>query len=81
MRTTITLDDDVVAMLEELLKSEKKTFKQAVNELLRLGLVQKKAVTQKNNHFSTPSLEAGQCKYPDLDNIGEVLAVAEQEHF
>lgn len=81
MRTTITLDDDVAAMLEKLQKKEKKTFKQIVNETLRLGLVEKKAEKQNLPEYSTPELDAGPCRYPDLDNIGEILAVAEKEDY
>lgn len=38
MRTTLTLDDDVVARISELQKRENLTFKDAVNETLRRGL-------------------------------------------
>ena len=84
MRTTITLDDDVAKMIEKLKESEKKPFKQIVNELLRIGIVQKKSSLSgagQQKQYSTPELEAGPCKYPDLDNIAEVLAVAEKEDF
>lgn len=39
MRTTLTLDDDVAAKLEELAKREKMSFKEAVNTVLRHGFV------------------------------------------
>lgn len=38
MRTTLTLDPDVAAMLKKAVASGKKSFKQAVNEALRRGL-------------------------------------------
>lgn len=38
MRTTLTLDPDVVEALKELMELQKKPFKQVVNELLRRGM-------------------------------------------
>jgi len=81
MRTTITLDDDVALMLGKLQKTEQKPFKQIVNEVLRSGLVKKKSEGQEKPHYSTPELDAGMCKYPDLDNVAEILAVAEGEDY
>ena len=81
MRTTITLDDDVALMLEKLQKEEQKPFKQVVNEVLRKGLVERKPEITQKAQYSTPELHAGQCKYPDLDNVAEILAVAEREDY
>lgn len=39
MRTTLTLDDDVAAKLKEIARRRKMPFKQAVNTVLRRGLV------------------------------------------
>jgi hypothetical protein len=38
MRTTLTLDDDVAAKLQELAERRRTSFKQTVNEVLRRGL-------------------------------------------
>ncbi len=38
MRTTLTLDDDIVATLKERARLLEKPFKQVVNEVLRRGL-------------------------------------------
>ena len=40
MRTTLTLDDDVAAMLERLRKAREQSRKELVNEALRQGLKQ-----------------------------------------
>jgi hypothetical protein len=40
MRTTLTLDDDVAAMLQQLRKARGDNFKALVNEALRAGLKQ-----------------------------------------
>ena len=81
MRTTITLDDDVASMLDKLRKNEQKPFKQIVNEVLRRGLVEGKPAEKKKTHYSTPELHAGPCRYPNLDNVAEILAVAEGEDY
>lgn len=38
MRTTLTLDSDVVALLREEMERSRLPFKQVVNQMLRLGL-------------------------------------------
>ncbi len=38
MRTTLTLDDDVAALLREEAHRSKRPFKQVVNQAIRLGL-------------------------------------------
>ena len=38
VRTTLTLDEDVRAKLEQEMRRSRKSFKQTVNEVLRLGL-------------------------------------------
>jgi hypothetical protein len=81
MRTTLTLDDDTAAMVEQIRHDEGKTLKQIVNELLRLGIVAKKSAVQRQPQYDTPELDAGPCRYSDLDNIGEILAVAEREDY
>ena len=39
MRTTLTLDDDVRAKLEAEMRKTGKSFKETVNEVLRIGLI------------------------------------------
>jgi hypothetical protein len=38
MRTTLTLDDDVAAMLRDEMERSRRPFKQVVNQAIRLGL-------------------------------------------
>ena len=49
-----------------------------INDLLRKGLER-----QKNDRgiapYETPGVDLGACRYPHLDDISEVLAVAEGE--
>ena len=55
--------------------------KQVVNEVLRRGLVNIKAEKKLSRRYETPELKSGACKYPDLDNVAEILAVAESEEY
>ncbi len=38
MRTTVTLDDDLAATLQEIARSRRAPFKQVLNEAIRVGL-------------------------------------------
>jgi len=68
-------------MLEKFQKEEGKSFKQMVNEILRLGIVEKNSAGKKDQTYYTLELTRGPCKYPNLDNIGEIIAVAEREDY
>lgn len=81
MRTTLTIDDDVVALLLRLQKSEKKTFKQLVNDALRQGLKQMQSRTPRGKRYHTDTADLGRCFLGNLDDVAEVLAVAEGERF
>lgn len=63
MRTTITLDDDIVQKIKERIRSSGKTMKQIYNELLRSALHQPKAVSHKNQFkLRVFDGKAGLCK-------------------
>ncbi len=81
MRTTLTLDDDVAAMLERLRKTREQSFKALVNEVLRHGLKQMDAQPKRREPFRTQSVDVGRCRVGSIDNVAEALAVAEGEAF
>ena len=81
MRTTLTLDDDVAAMLERLRSRQGLSLRDAVNEGLRLGLPQVFAPTPPAGEFHTRAVSLGGCLLPNLDDIDEVLAIAEGEDY
>ena len=81
MRTTLTLDDDVAALLARLQKSERRPFKVLVNEALRQGLRQFTAKPKAQKPYQTPGIDLGRCRFGSLDDVAEVLAVAEGESF
>jgi hypothetical protein len=81
MRTTLSLDDDVAAMVRSAQKEQKKPFKQVVNDALRAGLAAPRRSKRRSVPFRTASAKLGRCLMGDLDDVAEVLAIAEGESF
>ena len=81
MRTTLTLDDDVVAMLEKARRSQDKSFKAVVNEALRMGLAALDSPAQSRPPYRMRPVSAGRCLVNNLDDIAGALAVAEGEGY
>ncbi len=79
MRTTITLDDDVVRLLADLRKQSGGTFKDVVNRALRAGLRDLRRKPASPRGAPTDPVFLGQCRLDNLDNISDVLASAEGE--
>ena len=77
MRTTLSIDDDVAALLQQAQKARTITFKQLVNEALREGLTRLNS-PRETKPFHTNSTDLGACYYPNLDNVWEVLDDAER---
>lgn len=82
MRTTLSLDKDVAAALERLRQSRNASLKEIVNDALRRGLVQMASPPPSpRTRFRTRTVSLGRCLVGNVDNISEVLAVAESETF
>ena len=79
MRTTLTIDDDIAAILERLRRSDDKSFKELINQVLRRGLEELNTPTKPRKPFRTRSVSVGRCLIGNLDDISEVLAIAEGE--
>lgn len=77
MRTTLSLDDDVAALLERIQKSLKKGLKETVNEALRRGLPLLQQSPKPGRKFRTRSVSLGKCLAGSIDDVAEVLSVAE----
>ena len=78
MRTTLTLDDDVAIELKRVCARRGVQFKQVVNQALRAGLrALQEPVSADGKMYRTPPVSLGRPTYPDLDNVAELLAVAE----
>ncbi len=76
MRTTLTLDDDVAARIDEELRKRGGTFKDTVNDLLRAGF-QAQSETKKVKRFKARVRAMGRRAGMDYDNIGDLLEQTE----
>ncbi len=81
MRTTLSLDDDVAALIRQVRQSRKASLKTVVNEALRHGLASMSAPRPRRGRYATPAVDLGRCLTGTLDDVAEVLAVAEGERF
>jgi hypothetical protein len=81
MRTTLTLDDDVAALIRKIQEKRGLSLKELVNEALRLGLLGFVKRSRRSQPYRLTPVSLGRCKLASLDNIAEVLAHAEgDEH-
>jgi hypothetical protein len=76
MRTTLTLDDDVVALLEQVRAQRKMSLKELVNDALRAGLADL-CRPRRTPPFRTEVVSLGRCRFDDVDDVAGVLAMAE----
>lgn len=80
MRTTLTLDDDVAIELRRRCAERGRKLKVVVNESLRAGLAvlaeQERPVERR---YVTSPVHLGRPRLPNLDDIAEVLSIAEGE--
>jgi hypothetical protein len=81
MRTTLTLDDDVAALLARVQKTRKTSLKEVVNEALRQGLTEMTESVRSRPRFELRAFDAGKCLVGSLDDVAEVLTIAEGEDF
>jgi hypothetical protein len=73
MRTTLTLDDDVAALLARVQKDQDTTMRDVVNEALRRGLESMTEPKLPTEPFRTPALDLGPSFFPNLDNTWEII--------
>lgn len=78
MRTTLTLDPDVAALLKRVMAKQKRSLKQTVNEALRQGL-NTVATPKVQPPFKVEPFDLGPSLIGSLDNIEDVLSRAEGE--
>lgn len=81
MRTTLTIDDDVAAALERLRRGRDVSLKDVINEALRRGLKDMGSRPKRREPFRTRSVDVGEVRMPNIDNVGEVLAILEGEAY
>lgn len=76
MRTTLTIDDDVAALLEQEVHRSGASFKATVNRFLRAGLVAAQQQPEMEPFVVTP-FGVGPPSGLNFDNIEEVLDALE----
>ena len=81
MRISLTIEADVAASLKRLAKSRRLRFNAAVNLVLKEGMKRMTGPARKRKRFQTRSVDLGPCRIANVDNVAEVLAVAEGESF
>ena len=80
MKTTLTLYDDVAALLRQVQEARKISLNEVVNEALRRGLQQMLAQST-GQPYQTPSVSLGRCLVESIDDTANALALAEGERF
>lgn len=80
MRTTLTIDDDVLDQARAIAAKKQAPFRVVVNEALRAGLKEVERPTRQRPYCTQPRPMGLQRGY-SLDNIQELLARIEGEDF
>ena len=79
MRTTLTLERDVAARLEQVARRRRLPLKVIVNEALREGLSRLERPAGPGRPFRTTGFDLGPSLVGSLDDVEEVLARVEGE--
>ena len=74
MRTTLTLDEDVAALIKRLRRSRGVSLKRIVNDALRVGLERMVTPGGRKRPYHTRPVSLGRCLAGRLDNVADVLA-------
>lgn len=72
MRTTLTIDDDISKLLEKQVRKSGHSFKQVVNDTLRMGLTVPKHPARRR--FVVTPIDTG---LPHYDKVEEILEFLE----
>ena len=80
MRTTVTLEDDVVVALKRLEKREGMSAKEVINVALR-EFVARRARKRSLATYKTKTVDLGKCLVGSVDDVGEALALAEGDNY
>jgi hypothetical protein len=78
MRTTLTIDDDVLEKARAIATRRRAPFRQVINEALRFGLETVEASASSKPYRTRPN-SLGLKRGKNLDNIQELLAQIEAE--
>ncbi len=76
MRTTLSLESDVAALIEQELSEKKTTLKAVINERLRRGF----AIEVGTPKYDLPTpMNLGNPLIQNFDNIGDILELIEND--
>lgn len=81
MRTTLTLDPDVATLLKETVRARDTSLKEVVNEALREALPRLGKAPAGRRRYRVRPVSLGRCLLGSLDDVADVLAVAEGDRF
>ena len=81
MRTTLSIDDDVAALIEQVIRERRASLKQVVNEALRRGLAEVTRPPKRPARMTTRATRLGRCLIGQLDDVADALATGEGEAF
>jgi hypothetical protein len=79
MRTTLSLDPDVVALIEREVDTTKKTMKSVINDKLRRGFAVRADDDRLRGLDLPQALNLGQPKVQNFDNIAEILELIQDD--
>lgn len=77
MRTTLSLDDDVAARLEQLRRDLGVPLKNLVNDALRRGFAVMQQPQGPARPFRTTPVDLGRCRLPNVDDVTAALEASE----
>ena len=78
IRTTVTLDDDVLERVKQESRSRGASFRDTINELLRIALLQTQAQPQRRE-FKVRPMHMGAIPGLNYDDIEGLISYAEGE--
>ena len=79
MRTTLTLDEDLIKALKDIAHREGAPFKRIVNRVLRVGLAAGRHRPQRRRPFRTKTFAMGHPLVANLDKSLQLAAALEDE--
>jgi len=79
MRTTLPLDEDVAKRIERLRRRLGLTLREVVNQALREGLSQLETPHGARESHATRAVSLGGCLIGQIDDVADVLAIAEED--
>lgn len=76
MRTTLTIDDDIAAKINKEMRRSGKSFKETVNEFLRIGLMARRELAE-TTPYSVRTFAMGARPGLNYDKVSDMLEEAE----